>query len=140
MIRSPRSLPLIALALVVLTACAPRQATDLPQDVVLRAQPTPATAGGSLTLVLENGSGEQVGYNLCASSLDRRVAEEWQPVPSDRVCTMELRILEPGGEADFTLDLPTDLPTGEYRATTDVAWMERGGRVSVSTQPFRIGG
>ena len=50
----------------------------------------------SLELLLRNGSAQAIGYNLCASTLERRSGDGWQPVASQRVCTMELRLLGRG--------------------------------------------
>jgi hypothetical protein len=71
--------------------------------------------GRSLELALRNGSARAIGYNLCASTLERRSGGRWQPVASQRICTMELRSLAPGGEARYRVSLE-NVPPGEYRA------------------------
>src|SRR5690606_32987735 len=117
----PRSA--LMLMLMLATACT-TTAQSAAEDaaVTLRVEPASVSAGDSLKLVLDNGLEEAVGYNLCTSALEWRRGEEWQPVLSDRVCTMELRILEPGQEADFAFAMPElpQLPAGEYRAVTGV--------------------
>lgn len=100
------------------------------QSVTLTAT---VSQGRSLELLLRNGSAQPIGYNLCASSLERRSGDGWQPVASQRLCTMEVRSLPPGGEARYQLPM-VDVPPGEYRATTriDVTPAE------VTTEPFRL--
>ena len=87
----------------------------------------------SLELSLRNGSAQAIGYNLCASTLERRSGARWQPVASQRVCTMELRSLAPGGEARYRVSLE-DVPPGEYRARARID----GTPPEVATEPFRL--
>jgi len=87
----------------------------------------------SLELVLRNGSAQAIGYNLCASSLERRSGDGWQPVASQRMCTMELRSLAPGGEAHYAVPLG-DLPPGDYRARARID----GHPPEVATDPFVV--
>jgi hypothetical protein len=87
----------------------------------------------ALQLVLRNGSAQPIGYNLCASSLERRSGDGWQPVASQRMCTMELRSLVPGGEARYGVPLG-DLPPGEYRARARID----GQPPEVATEPFAV--
>ena len=82
---------------------------------------------------LRNDSQRALGYNLCTSSLERRIGQAWQQVPSQRICTMELRSLTPGEEARYSIAL-TGLPPGEYRATTRV----EGLPAAVTTEPFQL--
>ena len=100
------------------------------QDVTLTAT---VSQGRSLELLLRNGSAQPIGYNLCASSLERRSGDGWQPVASQRVCTMELRSLPPRGEARYQLPM-VDVPPGEYRATARID----GTPAEVATEPFRL--
>lgn len=134
----PRFFPLL-LALALCAGCTSPRAASAPPGVRLSVQPAPIAPGDSLVLVLENASADPVGYNLCASGLERREAGAWRPVPSQRVCTMELRTLDPGGEARYTLPLPEGLPAGEYRAVTGVENLPRGERTGVASEPFRVG-
>lgn len=87
----------------------------------------------SLELALRNGSAQAIGYNLCASSLERRSGDRWQPVASQRICTMELRSLAPGGEARYRVPLE-NVPPGEYRARARID----GTPPEVATEPFRL--
>jgi hypothetical protein len=87
----------------------------------------------TLELRLVNQSTGQLGYNLCTSSLERRSGQAWQPVATQRICTMELRTLKPGEEARYPLELD-GLPPGEYRASTRV----EGLPAAVTTEPFQL--
>jgi len=121
-------------------ACGPLGSGSSP-DVRLSVQPTALPAGDSITLVLSNRSSGMLGYNLCTSELERRMgAEEWRAVPSDRVCTMELRTLAAGEDARYRLDLPSGLAPGEYRFLTAVERLEAGERGSVRSDVFRVEG
>jgi hypothetical protein len=106
--------------------------------VRLRVEPTELAAGDSITLVLENGSPDRIGYNLCTSDLQRSNDGGWETVPSDRVCTMELRTLPPGERARYPLSLASGLAEGEYRYRTRVERLERGDRSDVPSEVFRV--
>jgi hypothetical protein len=106
--------------------------------LTLSVAPESPTPGAEVTLILRNRSEEMIGYNLCTSSLMRQVGDAWEPVPSDRVCTMELRTLEPGDEATFPLEMEADVPAGTYRFETRIEWLERQTGDRVATSPFTI--
>jgi hypothetical protein len=107
-------------------------------DITLRVAPVPATPGDSVSLTLHNGAAEAVGYNLCTSTLERRTGEGWEGVPDDRVCTMELRMLDPGQRADFPLQLQPDLTAGTYRFSTRIEWLASGTSDLLHTDEFRV--
>ena len=125
-----------AIVLLLLAGCATQSA--ITPAIELRVQPTTVKAGDSLTLILRNNSENTVGYNLCASALERQNAGAWQAMPSDRVCTMELRSLPAGKETRYTLGLPANLSAGDYRVVTGVEIMPAGERSGVASQPFRV--
>ena len=77
------------------------------EDLELRVEA--ASARDSITLVLSNESSEEIGFNLCPSTLERSTGGTWEPVLSELVCTMELRLLDSGREARYTLDVPAGL-------------------------------
>ena len=87
----------------------------------------------SLELALRNGSAQAIGYNLCASTLERRSGDRWRPVALQRICTMELRSLAPGGEARYRVPLE-NVPPGEYRARARID----GNPPEVATDPFVV--
>jgi hypothetical protein len=127
----------IALLLTLLTAaCA--VGVGATGDLVLERAPESLRAGETITLTLRNGTSEQVGYNLCTSALERESGGAWAPVPTDRMCTMELRTLEPGAEADYPYELPTSLAAGRYRLSAGVTMMGSREQRVVATEPFQV--
>lgn len=118
---------LIVLSLVLplfLVACSqlptdPQQNDEVQQPgaVQLQAERTSPT---TILLTLRNQSASSIGYNLCSSAFERRSGSDWQRVPSDLVCTAELRILAAGDSATFTRQIASDLPAGDYRFVTQV--------------------
>jgi hypothetical protein len=97
-----------------------------------------AAARDSVTLVLTNDSREEVGYNLCPSALERRVGEAWQAVPSNRICTMELRLLPAGRAARHTLGVPAGLAGGSYRYRASVTRMGSNAPVDLTSDVFQV--
>lgn len=130
---------LLSATAILLCACSSSMQTGDPaEDVRLSVAPTSAAPGDSITLTLDNGSGEQIGYNLCASGLQRQTAAAWEGVPSDIVCTMELRTLDAGQRTTWRSTLPSSLESGQYRYTTNIEAMETGGRYAVTSDSFRV--
>ena len=129
----------ISCAIALLFACSPSTRSDVSEeDVRLSVEPAEVAAGDSITLVLNNQSSDRIGYNLCTSELERSTAGRWEIVPSDRVCTMELRTLPPAEEARYPLDLPSGLAAGEYRYSTKVERLGTGDRTDLRSDVFRV--
>lgn len=126
----------IVVAALLLCACSTLQSGA--DNVSLAVDPASAAPGDSITLTLTNGTSTQIGYNLCTTGLERQQGSGWEAVPSDRVCTMELRTLEPGQQTSYRSTLPDPLPPGDYRAFTTVEMMGAGDRVTVRTDTFRV--
>jgi len=125
----------VALAL---AACGPEPENTDPLGVaVLEVSPAAPQAGASLTLTLRNEGAEPIGYNLCTSQLQRRAGDDWIEVPEDRVCTMELRMLPPGGSDSFAMDLPADLAPDEHRYAASVHLMDSDRMEVVWSPAFR---
>jgi hypothetical protein len=103
--------------------------------VELSALPAETRANSTVTLTLSNGSDEQVGYNLCTSALESAAGRE---VPTNRVCTMELRTLEPGRTATYGYRLPVNMLDGSYRFASQVHRMESGEIVTVRSSGFTV--
>lgn len=120
-----------------LFACAPG-ATPFDDSITLTASPVVLPAGDSVTVILATTLEGGVGYNLCSSALERQSGYDWQVVPADRVCTMELRTLQPGEEATFTFHLPVTLEPGEYRYHARVEALTAGEMHDVRTEPFTV--
>jgi hypothetical protein len=136
-----RSLGLCA-ALIAMPGCTaiPQQSAGTLAGISLHVQPETARAGQPVVLALVNEHApEQLGYNLCTSQLEHhRDNDEWEPVPSDRVCTMELSILDPDKTARFKFKLPEQLAAGDYRAVTIVHVLQTDDRLEVITNPIRV--
>jgi hypothetical protein len=126
-------------AAILLCACSSSMnSSDPANDVHLSVRPESATPGDSMTLTLRNETAEQIGYNLCTSSLQRQTAGGWEPVPSDVVCTMELRTLEPDQDASYRTALPDDLSSGRYRYSTGIEAMQTGGGYGIMSNSFDV--
>jgi len=123
--------------ILLLAACAGAAEVGPDQQVSLEVQPAAVSPGAAVTLTLGNRTPWPVGYNLCTSTLERESGGSWQPVPEDRMCTMELRMLDPGERSELQLELPAALEPGNYRYTTNVE--DRGSMEAVSSPPFRVG-
>jgi len=110
------------------------------EGVMLTTDRSEYRAGGELRLDLRNDSGDGLGVNVCVSTLEVRDGAEWRQSTQqpDEICTMELRILEPGRSASHTFTLPAGLAAGEYRFVTDVERMASGERGPVASTPFRV--
>ena len=104
-------------------------------NVTLTAAPTQTSAGSAVTLTLANGSRQTVGYNLCTSALQTAAGAE---VRTDRVCTLELRTLEPGRNATYRYELPGRLSDGRYRFSTGLDQMPSGGPTSVTSNTIEV--
>lgn len=126
-------------SIVLFAACsAGRGASEPTQDLTLAVEQQAVESGATVDLVLRNASNAPAGYNLCTSSLERRTDVDWEPVSSNRVCTMELNTLEPGAEARYTFDLPSVMIPGQYRFVTSVQNMETDERSDIRSDPFSV--
>lgn len=130
---------LVLTALLALTACG-QALQNGAGPVSLMVEPQTVAPGDSLTLILRNDSPAEIGYNLCSSGLEQNVDGGWRTVPSERVCTMELRMLAPGEVARYPLQLELGLAPGDYRYVTQAGSMEGGDRGPVRSAPFRVTG
>ncbi|CAN5703241.1 hypothetical protein BH23GEM6_BH23GEM6_19090 [soil metagenome] len=126
----------LILPVLVLAACAGAADVGPDQQVSLDVQPTALSPGEAVTLTLSNRTPWPIGYNLCTSSLERESAGTWQPVPEDRICTMELRLLDPDERSELQLQLPADLAPASFRYTANVE--DRGSMEPVSSPPFQV--
>lgn len=106
-----------------------------PGVVQLRAERTSPTA---ILLTLRNESGGLIGYNLCTTAMERRSGDSWNAVPSDGVCTMELRTLASGGTATYTRQMPANLPAGDYRFVTRIEIPLGGGHDRIVSNTITI--
>ena len=107
-------------------------------------------SGDQVTLSLENHKDQEVGYNLCTSSLQRQAGDTWErPEAADSdidndgtrdACTLELIHLEPDEETSYEKRLPIDLEEGTYRYQDSVVLLgedpERD--VTITTNTFTV--
>ncbi len=104
----------------------------------LRAEADAFIPGGGVRLVLENASDEVLGYNLCTHALERNDGGEWKVLPIPRVCTMELRLLNPGAGAGYDATLPEDLSAGDYRFRIAVGFMDSERHRDLASVAFQV--
>jgi len=91
-------------------------------------------------LTITNESQRQLGYNACTRTVERESAGGWTAVPEpDRVCTMELRLLEGGATVNEQTDLPA-VAAGRYRLTIQFSdeSAANGAPVLGVSQPFTV--
>jgi hypothetical protein len=117
----PWGLAAVSTVTLVLVGCAaPERAQDdsgNPDGVELRVDARRVSPGEAVTIRLVNRSDGELGYNLCPAVLERRTSGGWEvdPHPLVEVCTMELRLLSPGGSAEYRHTIPPAVRAGEYR-------------------------
>lgn len=132
---------LIGLALVATTACQPgqgaadttgtadsRSAATASGDsgaalradsggVVLAVDKTDYAPGGTVAMTISNHRTDTLGYNPCSDrSFERDSGGRWVVHPEpNRVCTMELRLLNPHESVTANTNAPGDASAGTYR-------------------------
>jgi len=106
--------------------------------VRLTVEPEEEGSSGYL-LTLENHSRRSLGYNLCASVLEKETAEGWETVPPVPVCDRELRALTPGKTKSLVHHRSQPLAPGIYRFTTTIERPLGGKPAPLSTASFAIG-
>jgi hypothetical protein len=97
--------------------------------------------GDRVRVHLVNGTGAQIGYNLCPSAFQRWSEGSWSNSPGSggyEACTMELRTLRPGEHASLEIPLSREARSGAHRLTTRVERMDTGASETISTQPFEV--
>lgn len=88
-----------------------------PEMVKLSAAPTSVPRGGTLTLR------EPLGYTLCTSAIEKA---NGQTVHIGRICTRELRTLQPGRSASYDYELSPEIAAGRYRILANAERMNSG--------------
>jgi hypothetical protein len=108
-------------------------------------EPAIAAPGATVTLVIHNSIANDVGYNLCMSSLEQLQSGRWVSVPDNRACTRELNIIVPGRQGRYQMRLPAILASGTYRYRTTVELQTNApqgttthGRPTVYSEPFTL--
>lgn len=155
---SSRSLlrPVSAAAVLFLCNCAAPPAnggaagqpgSDVTTPVTVTVERATYAPGSEVTLRIANRSDQRFGYNACTRTVERESGASWVMVPEpDRVCTMELRILEARSTVTARTELPRSLDQGRYRLLLSLlrepdAPAAPGGqpdRLTVASNPFRV--
>lgn len=109
-------------------------------DQVLSTDRQSYSAGTTVSLRLKNSYRHALGYNLCQAVLERESGASWRAAEfeNDRVCTMELRLLQPGDSVVTSRRLDGRLAEGNYRFRTTVENMSTGSREPVTSNTFRL--
>lgn len=93
-------------------------------------------AGSPVTLQLANQTSRTFGYNPCTRTIERLRDGAWTLYPEpDRICTMELRLLEASGSIATQTELPPGISRGTYRmsiALSDETASQAGPQRAVS--------
>ena len=96
--------------------------------------------GANVTLTLTNRGQRELGYNACTRIVERESNGAWTAVPEpDRICTMELRLLDRGQTVKEQTDLPR-ASAGRYRLAINFSdeSSSAGGPLRVTSAPFEI--
>lgn len=117
--------PMPAAAVLVLASCTAPPAnggaaapadSDVPAPVAVTVDRATYSPGAEVTLRIANRSDQRFGYNACTRSVEREAGAGWVTVPEpERVCTMEIRFLEPRATVTERTELPQSLDRGRYR-------------------------
>ncbi|HEX7707233.1 MAG TPA: hypothetical protein VF701_12310 [Thermoanaerobaculia bacterium] len=123
-------------------ACAPIQNAPPPEHSSIDAVrfSVERVSATTVRLMLDNGAEHRIGYNLCHSALERRAGDTWTQAGTSDVCTMDLRILNPGHDATLEKQLPATLPAGEYRYVTSIESPLGTTQNGITSDTFRIPG
>ena len=107
------------------------------EEVRLTVEPEEEDSTGYL-LTLENHSRSSLGYNLCASVLERQTGEGWVTVSPVPECKMEVRALTPGNTDSLIHHRTRPLEPGLYRFTTTIELPLGDKSAALSTASFAV--
>src|SRR5688500_16948220 len=105
--------------------------------------------GATATMTIRNRGRDTLGYNQCSSrSVEQQQGSGWVAHPEpQRMCTMELRLLNPNETQTATTDIPATLPRGGvYRMVLTLGIQratpsgQSAGSVRATSQTFRVTG
>jgi len=102
-------------------------------DVTITLDRTTYTPASTVQVTVTNGSLVVLGYNQCSSrTVERQSGQTWAAIPEPgRMCTMELRLLNPKETQTFGVTLPQNATAGTYRL---VLGLSRQGPVASDAQ------
>jgi hypothetical protein len=129
-----------------LAACATTPPAPQPESRPVTVSPTASGVrlaadrvdASTVRLLLDNGSSEPVGYNLCTAELQKQTGDVWARVETGEVCTMLLMTLTPGHDATFEKRLPAGLSPGSYRYVAGVEIPLGTAQTRLATAPFPV--
>jgi hypothetical protein len=111
-------------------------------EVTLTLDRATFTPGATVTMRITNTGRDTLGYNQCSSrSIERQEGSNWMAHPEpERMCTMEIRILNPKETQTAMTDLPATLTPGVYRAVLTLSRQSATspGTVRAVSPTFRV--
>jgi hypothetical protein len=116
-------------------------------DVTLSLDRDTYAPGATATMTIRNRGRDTLGFNQCSSrSVEQQQGSGWVAHPEpDRMCTMELRLLNPNETQTATTDIPATLPrSGVYRMVLTLGLQratpsgQSAGTVRATSQTFRV--
>jgi hypothetical protein len=115
-----RTLQAVSLASILAIACRPMPRSDTDSNassgVTIDLDRTRYAPGSQIQLRLTNHTNDMLGFNPCTRSIERRQGDAWSLIiESDRVCTMQLYLLNPHATRTDVTDLPARFEPGTYR-------------------------
>lgn len=144
--RFPTSIARLATVIPLLLACAAPQGaggnSSAPADgatnpIAITVDRETYSPGAEVGLRLENRSDSRFGYNACQRRVEREADSGWITIPEpDRVCTMEIRMLEPHSTKADRTDLPGTLTPGRYRLL--ISFIEEQDAGAAPGEPRRV--
>jgi hypothetical protein len=109
-----------------------------PTGVVIDLDRTTYRAGDQVWLRVTNHTTNQLGYNPCARSIERRSNDSWALiVEPTRVCTMQLFVLNASATRTDATDLPKSLERGTYRIALGFTREEPGATPQAANSVIR---
>ncbi|MCI0572701.1 MAG: hypothetical protein L0Y66_18255 [Myxococcaceae bacterium] len=131
-----------AVTLLGLSGCGPSE-----HNLSLTTDKDRYSLGAPVEVTLHNGSLSSVGYNLCASKLQRHVDGEFIEElrrTENASCNKINEGLGPLSQVSESLEMRGDLPPGEYRFVQSVhpGWTNAEGvnvTIEVASEPFHLG-
>lgn len=114
------------------------------REAVLSTDEDVYAPGARVEIELTNATSAAIEYNICFAflSLERPIDDGWQRVEAslgpepDAACTLELRRLAAGSDAESEVFLPDDLPSGSYRLATEISM--GNAMVVLESDPFEV--
>ena len=144
-----RAASAIGIAVSFLSACSPATpsgdtGSPSPQQspasgVVIALDRASYSPGSRVELRLTNHTTDRLGFNPCTRSIERRVGGAWTLIlERDRVCTMQLYLLEPHATRVESTDLPASLERGTYRLVLSFTRENTGVTPPTPAPAFRV--